>query len=187
MSDLDLLADEPGTKPTVLVAIPYRWVSFWIWVLLFLTILMPGFLQNFRSLAALLLQILVFITYALLGSLYWMRGPAFAVTKEGIKLSSPARVAPGRSRRDPWAVGFYSWDEVTYCRWSPYNPGQLSVHLGAIAHESVGFFGLGRSTIQLPPTIAFYPVPSKYRDAVESAIRACGKWIDMPSPPDSHL
>ena len=62
---------------------------------------------------------------------------------------------------DPISKGFYSWSEVSYCRWSLYEAGTLSVH-----HETA------------EPHIGFYRLPERYRDAVESAIRACGKWTD---------
>jgi hypothetical protein len=30
--------------------------------------------------------------------------------------------------------------------------------------------------MRVPPMVYFYPVPERHRDAVEAAIRACGKW-----------
>jgi hypothetical protein len=106
------------------------------------------------------------------------RAPAFAVLKDGIKLPIK-RIAPGRSPGDPWARGFYTWGEVSYCRWSPYRPGVLSVHLDAVAHQTPVLFGpAARGEIKEAPLIYFYRVPARHRVAVEAAIRACGKWTD---------
>jgi hypothetical protein len=113
----------------------------------------------------------------------WLsRAPEFDVFQEGIKVNIK-RVAPGRSLWDPWNYGFYSWDEVGYCRWSPYQPGVLSVHLAAAEQQAAGFLGTGSdSKMQVPPMIYFYRVPERHRAAVEAAIRACGKWADGTRP-----
>jgi hypothetical protein len=104
-------------------------------------------------------------------------GPRFAVLKDGIKMPFN-RLSPRRSSRDPWSYGFYSWSEVSYCRWSPYNPGVLSVHLQAAEHHVPVLGAESDGHMKMPPMIYFYRVPERHRAAVESAIRACGKWVE---------
>jgi hypothetical protein len=106
------------------------------------------------------------------------RGPEFAVLKDGLKVSFN-RFPPGRSIWDRWSYGFYSWSEVSYCRWSPYQAGVLSIHLQAATQGVPTILGTGSdSKIQVPPMIYFYRVPERHRAAVDAAIRACGKWVD---------
>ncbi|MHB1556513.1 MAG: hypothetical protein ACYC61_03415 [Isosphaeraceae bacterium] len=110
----------------------------------------------------------------------WMgRTPAFAVFKDGIKVGT-RRIAPWRSTWDPWSYGFYAWSEVSYCRWSPYRPGVLSVHVRAAdQHPPVGrFVELPALLTRVPPEVFFYRVPETLHAAVESAIRTYGNWVD---------
>lgn len=106
------------------------------------------------------------------------RVPVFGVYDEGIKLNT-RRIAPGRSIWDSSAHGFFWWSEVSSCRWSRYQPGVLSVHVGAVDHRVprlVGPTSLGVE--KLPAQIYLVRLPARYRDPVESAIRSCGKWTD---------
>jgi hypothetical protein len=181
--------DEFDAKPPVLVAIPYSRSVVLIglaMVILPATILFGRAIWSLRpggpgpgpidpSRISLLMAIVA--VSALMG-LIGLRAPEFAVLKEGIKLPIN-RIAPGRSLRDPWARGFYTWDELSYCRWSPYRPGVLSVHLDAAVHQAPVVFGpAARGQMKEPPMIYFYRVPTRHRAAVEAAIRACGKWAD---------
>jgi hypothetical protein len=109
---------------------------------------------------------------------YRRRAPEFGVFQEGIKLPF-RRIPPGRSMFDPAARGFFSWDEVTGCRWSPHRPGVLSVQVPAVVHQRPGFLGRGAPPYcreSLPPSIHFYRVPEPHHAEVEAAIRECGKW-----------
>jgi hypothetical protein len=118
------------------------------------------------------LVLMILVPFAIWAGL----APGFAVFKEGIKVQVK-RIPPGRSRWDPWQYGFYSWGEVSHCRWSPYQPGVLFVHLEAAEQRTAGLSGTGSgSPMRVPPMIYFYPVPERHRAAVEAAIRACGKW-----------
>jgi hypothetical protein len=188
MSEISAIHD-PGAKPQVLAAIPYSraavvsTVIFLILVGLFTIVLIieelrPGGIDP-RVVQSSRLPVLVAIVLAgALGAVSRFRAPAFAVLKEGLKLPNN-RYPPGRSARDPWAAGFYSWGEVNYCRWSPYQPGVLSVHLAAVESHSPALFGKSsRGPMSMPPEIFFYTVPARHRAAVEAAIRACGKWAD---------
>lgn len=181
--------DDFDARPRVLVAVPFSRAM----VVLYVTMVVapmsfliaravlsfrpggPGPLPLDPGRVFLLLGIVVIsAVFALIGT----RAPAFAVLKDGIKLPIN-RVAPGRSVGDAWARGFYTWDELSYCRWSPYQPGVLSVHLDAAAHQTPVLFGpADRGRYNTPPMIYFYRVPARHRAAVEAAIRACGKWAD---------
>jgi hypothetical protein len=113
----------------------------------------------------------------------WMfRAPGFAVCREGIKLGMLKRAAPGRSARDPWNYGFYTWDEVSHCEWAPYQrPGLLAVHVKAADQQAL----LGswpRSMLRVPAMIYHRRVPARDREAVEAAIRSCGKWGGATGP-----
>jgi hypothetical protein len=100
------------------------------------------------------------------------------VVKDGLKMPFN-RFPPGRSIWDRWSYGFYSWSEVSYCRWSPYQAGVLSIHLQGATQGVPAILGTGSdSQVQVPPMIYFYRVPERHRAAVEAAIRACGKWVD---------
>jgi hypothetical protein len=105
------------------------------------------------------------------------RVPAFAVLEEGIKLNI-RRLPPGRSVWDFMSHGLYCWSEVSHCRWSPYRPGVLSIHLGAAEDRIPVVIEPVADHLKVPPMIYFYRVPERYRAAVEAAIRACGKWAE---------
>jgi hypothetical protein len=170
---------EPDATPRVLVAIPYSRsvVVFWVAsVVLPASYLIaraagwlrpggigPGPVDPGRTFLLLAIAVVVPLL-----TVIGFRAPAFAVLKDGLKLPIN-RIAPGRLLWDPSAWGFYSWDELSYCRWSPHQPGVLSVHVGKAVHESPVVFG---------PMIYSYRVPARHRAAVEAAIRACGKWAD---------
>lgn len=126
----------------------------------------------------LMIASLVMIAALLAAGVIWSRMPAFAVFKDGIKLDNRRR-APGRSSRDPWSYGFYSWDEVGRCHWSPFHPGQLSIYLKAAEHEPPALLADpdGR-TPKAPPMMVSQGIPGPYREAVEAALRAAGKWDD---------
>jgi hypothetical protein len=181
--------DEPGAKPQVLVAIPYSRAAV---VLGVAAVVLPASFLVARAAWSLrpggigpgpadptrVFLLLAIVAVGALLSVIGFRAPAFAVLKDGLKLPIN-RIAPGRSLRDPWARGFYSWDELSYCRWSPYQPGVLSVHLDAAVHQTPVVFGpASRGQMTVPPTIYFYRVPARHRAAVEAAIRSCGKWAD---------
>ena len=89
--------------------------------------------------------------------LAWARRPEFAVGKDGIRLPVERRPEWSSlwSRRD---LGLFAWEEVSFCRWSRYEPGLLK--------------------IQVKATLLEYRVPEPYRPSVERAIRAMGKWAD---------
>ena len=192
--DQSLHSDELDARPQPIVAIPRRWsrlqylatmiptiplvALFWLkpdmarlrqapwatgWV---------GWIAPFWPMA---LMMAVFVP-----AMIWMGLlPAFAVFKDGIKVDFK-RIPPGRSTWDPWSYGFYSWSEVSYCRWSPYRPGVLSVHVAAAEqHLPPAWFGqVPAFMMKVPPGVFFYPVPELLRAEVESAIRTYGKWAD---------
>lgn len=173
-----------------LVAIPWRWSQWLVYaapivpgVLLLGSMMIdegkrPGQVHDaFRWVtilgpSALLLAILA-------PAAFWLgRAPEFAVFKDGLKLNVQ-RFAPGRSLRDPWNYGFYNWSEVTYCRWSPYQQEVLSIHLAGVETQAALYPAADQhGKLKVPPMIHFYPVPERYRAAVEAAIRACGKWVE---------
>ena len=100
--------------------------------------------------------------------LAWARRPEFAVGKDGIRLPV--------ERRPEWSslwslrdLGLFAWEEVSFCRWSRYEPGLLKIQVKATL--SLGKF-------EQPPTRLEYRVPEPYRPSVERAIRAMGKWAD---------
>lgn len=94
--------------------------------------------------------------------------PDLAVFEEGIAL--PLERFPAWS--SPWsrsALGFFPWDEVSYCRWSRYALGMLIIQV------------TGRNSpnkLRLPPIRLEYRVSEEYRPSVEMAIRATGKWAE---------
>ena len=100
--------------------------------------------------------------------LAWARRPEFAVGKDGIRLPV--------ERRPEWSslwslrdLGLFAWEEVSFCRWSRYEPGLLKIQVKATL--SLGKF-------EQPPTRLEYRVPEPYRPSVERAIRAMGEWAD---------
>jgi hypothetical protein len=183
------------SRPKPIIAIPWRW-SWWLLYVaptlpmaLAAPVLMadpgkvgrpPGtaaLTARFGALWPLAVMLIVLVPMAIWAS----RAPEFVVFKEGIKVNVK-RVPPGRSLRDPWIYGFYSWDEVSSCRWLPYQPGVLSVHLAG-ALDRAGLPGTGSNDkMRVPPMIYLYRVPEPHRAAVEAAIRACGKWADGTRP-----
>jgi hypothetical protein len=120
---------------------------------------------------------MVLVAMVGVGAIIRFRTPAFAVLKDGLKLPIN-RLGPARSFWDVWAFGFYAWHDVGFCRWSPYRPGVLSVHLDAVHPSAFGSGRPSRETMKEPPWIYFYNVPEPHRKAVETAIRACGKWAE---------
>ncbi len=115
----------------------------------------PTFLGPFR---ALFLCVLLFVALAELWRRLELAGanyPVFAVGKEGIQI------------RDGHYERLYDWQEVSYCHWSHYEAGVLNIQVKANPVWT------GAS---LPPTRHFYRVPEPYRQSVEKAIRAMGKW-----------
>jgi hypothetical protein len=64
----------------------------------------------------------------------------------------------------------YLWDEVSYGKWSHSQPGVLNVQVKST--RSIG------KAVDEPPTRLFYFVPESYRDQVEKALRARGKWAE---------
>jgi hypothetical protein len=102
--------------------------------------------------------------------LAWAKLPEFAVGKDGLRLPYGGRREP--SRFPPWDLrdyGLIAWDEVGYCRWSRFEPGVLQVQTRAART---------RSGIEVPQARVTYRVPEPHRPAVETAIRAMGKWAD---------
>lgn len=100
--------------------------------------------------------------------LAWARRPEFAVGKDGIRL--PVERRPEWSSQ--WSLrdlGLFAWEEVSFCRWSRYEPGLLKIQVKAT--RSLGKF-------EQPPTRLEYRVPEPYRPSVERAVRAMGKWAD---------
>jgi hypothetical protein len=186
--------DDLDSRPKPIVAIPWRW-SWWLLcsvpvLLMALAALLlmadPGKTRQAQPhgtiglttwIAALWPPAVILVV--LIPTAIWMsRAPQFAAFPEGIKVNIE-RIPPGRSLWDPWAYGFYSWDEVSHCRWSPYRPSVLSIHLAATEQEAAGLPGTGSDRLmRVPPMIYFYRVPERYRAEVEAAIRACGKWAD---------
>ena len=102
--------------------------------------------------------------------------PAFAVFKDGIKFDK-RRLARRRSPSNNWSYGFCSWDEIRRCHWSPFQPGQLIVYLNLVEYETPGLLADPdqRPAKALGMQISL-PIPAPYREAVEKAIRAAGKW-----------
>jgi hypothetical protein len=184
-------SDELDARPQPIVAIPFRWPR--VFLLLALTIplifivvglcLDPAVGRQGRAsgLGFWIMTFLPMIPMLILVvpmALFQLRAPEFAVFKEGIKVPI-GRIPPMRSIWDPWSYGSYSWSEVGYCRWSPYKPGVISIHLQAAPHHGPALPGTGLEvTMQVPPMIYFYRVPERRRAEVESAIRTYGKWVD---------
>ncbi|MGC8639577.1 MAG: hypothetical protein ACP5XB_06825 [Isosphaeraceae bacterium] len=69
---------------------------------------------------------------------------------------------------------------MNYCSWSHFEPGVLIVHLKQTHNlPQAGYFGIDfSSTATMPPMYFFYHVPDGFRDRVEKAVRACGKWLE---------
>jgi hypothetical protein len=92
----------------------------------------------------------------------------FAIEKVGIRL--PVQRRPSWS--STWNLrdlGLFTWDEVSYCRWSRYEPGLLQVQVKTTR---------SRDKIEQPPMRLVYRVPEQYRAQVERAIRAMGRWAE---------
>jgi hypothetical protein len=66
---------------------------------------------------------------------YWARSPEFSVSKQGIRLPFARRRvnAPPFVRVD---LGLFAWDEVSFCRWSRFEPGSLQVQVKATRSEN---------------------------------------------------
>jgi hypothetical protein len=105
---------------------------------------------------------------ALLSALSRASRPEFAVFKEGIWLPLE-RPLNWLSPWSPSAVGLIAWDEVSYCRWSQYVPGILTIQVARA--QSLNQF-------KRPPTRLEYRVPEEYQPSVEKAIRAMAKWAE---------
>jgi hypothetical protein len=177
--DLEFEAEE---KPRAIVAIPARWPRFVLSVTAILAVILTGLgLAGGAGDWPNRIWMLWMSGYLLIGivpaAIMMARGPEFAALKDGIKVPFN-RLSPKRSIWDRWGYGFYSWDEVNYCRWCPYRPGVLSIHLRAAEHH-LPLLGMdAEGSMKVPPMIYFYRVPERHRAAVESAIRACGKWAE---------
>jgi hypothetical protein len=94
--------------------------------------------------------------------------PEFAIEKVGIRL--PVQRRPSWS--SAWNLrdlGLFTWDEVSYCKWSRYEPGMLQIQVKSTQ---------SRDKIEQPPMRLVYRVPEQYRTQVEKAIRAMGRWAD---------
>ncbi len=181
-------------RPTPIVAIPRRWALLQYFIPLIpvapLTVLFwldtemarrrqaPGLDGWIGWIAPFWLPLLA-LAIGVAAAIWMGRTPALAVFKDGIKIDS-RRIAPWRSPWDPWSYGFYAWSEVSYCRWSPYRPGVLSVHVGAAdQHPPTGLFVQSPASMtRVPPEVFFCRVPENLRAAVESAIRTYGKWVE---------
>jgi hypothetical protein len=101
--------------------------------------------------------------------LAWARSPEFAVGKDGIRFADRhgRHLSPRPTLlRD---LGLLAWDEVCYCRWSLYEPGALTIQIKP---------KLSFSNVLAPPERLFYRVSEPYRQSVEKAIRATGKWAE---------
>jgi hypothetical protein len=96
-------------------------------------------------------------------------GPEFAIEKGGIRLPFSRRASGSWSWRQR-GLGWYGWNEVSYCRWSRYSPGTLFIQVMAARSW--------RQAVDQPPARLEYRVAEPYRQAVEQAIRAMGKWSD---------
>jgi hypothetical protein len=137
-------ADELSERLQALVAIPTRRSK------LALPILLPAFFGHFTVMTVIvfgnnqkhlppigapewILLVFPWILLAVVVAL-WLRLPTeLAVFKDGLKVpTSQIPKAPNTSIKDPHVWGFYSWSEVDSCRWSPYQPGLLSIHLNAV-------------------------------------------------------
>ncbi len=181
------------SRPKPIVAIPWRWS----WWLLYVAPAIPMALAAILLMAdpdkvrqgqppgtvaltpwigalwPLAVMLLVVVPMAI-----WLnRAPEFAVFQSGIKVNVK-RVPPGRSVWDPWAYGFYSWDEVSDCRWSPYQPGVLSVHLASAEQEAAGLPGtVSRSLMRVPPMIYLSRAraPSRRGRGGDPGIRQVGR------------
>jgi hypothetical protein len=68
----------------------------------------------------------------------------------------------------PVDFGLFGWNEVTFCRWSRFEPGLLQVQVTSTRSHQ----------LDLAPMRLFYRVPPPYRSSVEKAIRAMGKWAE---------
>lgn len=112
-------------------------------------------------------------------SIALIRYAEFAVWKDGLTLNT-SRLGLKRTISRSRDLGFYSWNEVSCCSWSNFEPGMLIVHLEETRNQAAtDFFGIGfNSTATTPPMYVFYFVAVPYRDAVEKAIRGCGKWSE---------
>ena len=127
----------------------------------------------------------------------WYLGPRLVA---GLESSSRVRRLEGwtdprdsenRSQADRFpgaaSLGFYSWNEVSCCSWSHFEPGMLIVHLKQTPTRSRPTFSGSACTPRHvhPPMYFFYRVPD-FRGAVEKAIRACGKWSGLSEPAATH-
>jgi hypothetical protein len=184
-------AGELGERPQALVASPMRRSK------LALLILLPAFIGLLAVMTVIvfgnnqwhlppigaadwILLVFPWILLTVVAAL-WLRLPTeFAVFSDGLKVPTPQiPKAPDTSIRDPDVWGLYSWGAVDSCRWSPYLPGLLSIHLKAVtirAPRSPTARILVGQTPKLPPMTVDLRVPECYRAEVEKAIRACGKW-----------
>jgi hypothetical protein len=173
---------EAKDKPRAIVAISARWPRILLSSTAVLVVILAGLVfvgaaGDWANRIALLWPIALMLVGLIPEVIMMARGPEFAVLKDGIKVPFN-RLSPKRSIWDRRGYGFYSWSEVSYCRWSPYNPGVLSIHLQAAAHHVPVIGADPDAHVKVPPMIYFYRVPERHRAAVESGIRACGKWVD---------
>jgi hypothetical protein len=112
------------------------------------------------KIVASLLPALLF--FAFIGLFVWVN----------LHLDGAAAARHGSEWSSLWSLrdlGLFAWEEVSFCRWSRYEPGLLQIQ--AKATRSLG-------TFEQPPSRLEYRVPEPYRPSVERAIRAMGKWAD---------
>ena len=76
--------------------------------------------------------------------LAWARRPEFAVGKDGIRLPV--------ERRPEWSslwslrdLGLFAWEEVSFCRWSRYEPGLLKIQVKATLKTGLNIASLSRT------------------------------------------
>jgi hypothetical protein len=147
-------------------SLAYAWIGLYVWANLHA----GGAQAARRPPAPLWFDVLLIGFFALImppAILAWAKLPEFAVRKDGLRL-------PYGRHRDPfqfppWDYGLIAWDDVGYCRWSRFEPGVLQVQ--ARATRTV-------SGLEVPQARLTYRVPEPHRPAVETAIRAMGKWAD---------
>jgi hypothetical protein len=113
---------------------------------------------------ALILGMTFLISFAIARrALILARRPEFAIGKEGFRIRGP--------KDSEQRIG---WEDVSYCRWSHYEPGLLFIQ----TRDNPVY-----ALVSWPPTREFYKVPEAYRSCVEKAIRAMGKWREGDSDP----
>jgi hypothetical protein len=179
-ADNELVGVKPATldgldgATTPLVEIPYSsksMIASFFWVL-FVVVNVGGPLDLAgpptlgRWLRGIMVGLMTIVSAALVFSR--AKYSEFAVEKVGIRLPIQRRA----SWSSTWSLrnlGLFTWAEVSYCRWSRYEPGLLQVQVKATR---------SRDKIEQPPMRLVYRVPEQYQAQVEKAVRAMGRWAD---------